>query len=157
VSKSGEKMKIQLSWLNCFWLLLPLLVWNIALAPKITLEQVISDAYSPAWLLMAENITRILVFAFPLLLPMQVKDNLSKTGLIFYLAGTLVYFASWLPLILAPDSAWSHSATGLLAPRITPYLIFFGISLIGHSLSYAVISISFIVLHTWHGIQNLTI
>ena len=100
-------MKLELRWLNCFWLLVPILIWNIALAPKITVEEVVSDAHSPAWLLMAENIARILVFALPLLMPLQVKDDLSKTGLIFYLAGTLIYFASWIPLILAPGSDWS--------------------------------------------------
>jgi hypothetical protein len=149
-------MKLELRWLNCFWLLVPLLIWNIALAPKITVKEVISDAYSPAWLLMAENITRILVFALPLWMPLQVKDDLSKTGLIFYLAGTLIYFASWIPLILAPGSYWSQGAIGLLAPRITPFLIFFGIALIGHPLTYALISALFSVLHIWHGIQNLT-
>ncbi len=149
-------MILKLHWLNCFWLLVPILIWNIALAPKITVEEVVSDAHSPAWLLMAENITRILVFALPLLMPLQVKDDLSKTGLIIYLAGTLIYFASWIPLILAPGSDWSQGAIGLLAPRITPFLIFFGIALIGHSLTYALISVLFSVLHIWHGIQNLT-
>ncbi len=148
-------MKIELRWLNCFWLLLPLLIWNMALASKITLEQVTSDAHSPSWLLIAENITRIIVFAFPLLLPLQVKDRLSKTGLVIYLVGTLIYFASWLPLILVPDSTWSQSAIGLLAPRLTPFLSFLGIALIGHSSFYGLISGVFIFLHTWHGIQNL--
>ena len=132
-------MKLELHWQNCFWLLVPILIWNIALAPKITVKEVISDAYSPAWLLIAENIARILVFALPLLMPLQVKDDLSKTGLIFYLAGTLIYFASWIPLILAPGSDWSQGAIGLLAPRITPFLIFFGIALIGVSLHLNVV------------------
>jgi len=74
-------MKIEVRWINCLWLLVPLLVWNTVLAPKITLEQINSDAHSPAWLLMAENITRIVVFAFPLLLPLRIQDGFSKTGL----------------------------------------------------------------------------
>ena len=90
-------MKIR--WSNCFWLVIPLLAWNIALAPNLTLEEVISDAHSPAWLLAAENLTRIVVFAFPLLLAFQVKDRLGKTGLAIYLAGLLIYFASWVPLV----------------------------------------------------------
>jgi hypothetical protein len=120
------------------------------------MDQVISDAQSPTWLLFAENITRIFVFAFPLFLPMQVKDRLSKTGLIVYLAGTMIYFAAWIPLILAPDSAWSQSAIGLLAPRMTPFLPFLGIALIGHSFLYVCLSVIFIILHTWHGVQNLS-
>ena len=148
-------MKLEFRWFNCFWLLVPLLIWNIALGSKITLDAVLSDANSPAWLLFTENVTRILVFIFPILLPFRVQDNLSKTGLGIYLVGTLIYFATWIPLILAPGSAWSQSPAGLLAPRLTPFLPFLGIAQIGHSVTYAGISIVFILLHTWHGIQNL--
>ena len=147
--------KIRIDWLNCLWLLIPLLVWNIVLAPKITMQKVISDANSPAWLLTAENITRIIVFAFPLLLPLQFQDDLSKTGLAVYILGTLIYFSSWIPLIWKPSSIWSQSAIGLLAPRITPFLSFLGIALIGQSVTYVLVSFVFIILHTWHGIQNL--
>jgi hypothetical protein len=150
-----DMLKIKIQWLNCLWLLVPLLAWNIILAPKITMEQVISDAHSPIWLLTAENITRVIVFAFPLLLPLRIQNRMSKTGLVIYLAGTLIYFASWIPIIWAPDSVWSQSAVGLLAPRLTPLLSFLGIALVGHSIPYAVVSVTFIALHTLHGIQNL--
>lgn len=149
-------MKIELHWLNSLWLMVPLLAWNIFLAPKITLLKVITDANSSTWLLAAENITRIIVFAFPLLLPLRFQDTISKTGLAVYLIGTLLYFITWIPLIWMPDSIWSQSAAGLLAPRLTPLLPFFGIALIGHSVPYAVLSMLFIILHTWHGVQNLT-
>lgn len=149
-------MKVEMRWLNCLWLLFPLLIWNIALAPKIILEKVVSDAHSPSWLLVAENLTRIVTFAFPILLPLQTQGSLSKTGWIFYLAGILIYFASWIPLMMAPYSGWSQSAAGLLAPRITPFLPFLGIALIGHSMPYVFVSALFIILHTWHGMQNLS-
>jgi hypothetical protein len=149
-------MKIELRWLNCLWLMAPLLAWNIILAPKITLVKVISDANSPIWLLAAENIVRMIVFAGPLLLPLRVQDTISKTGLAIYLIGTLLYFITWIPLIWMPNSLWSQSAVGVLAPRLTPFLPFLGIALIGHSAPYAVVSALFIILHTWHGIQNLT-
>jgi len=148
-------MKLELRLLNCFWLMIPLLAWNLALGPRITQEQITSDSHSPAWLLNCENITRILVFALPLLLPLQWKETWSKAGLAIYLIGTLVYFASWLPLLLAPGSTWSQSAAGLLAPRLTPFLPFLGIALIGQSWPYGLVSAVFIFLHTWHGIQNL--
>jgi hypothetical protein len=113
-------MKLELRWLNCIWLMAPLLAWHIILVPKITLDKVISDANSPTWLLAAENIVRILVFAFPLLLPLRVQDSVSKTGLSLYLIGTLFYSITWIPLIWMPDSLWSQSAVGLLTPRLTP-------------------------------------
>jgi hypothetical protein len=151
-----DTMKFELRWLSCLWLMVPLLVWNIVLAPKVTLEKVISDANSPPWLLAAENITRIIVFAFPLVLPLRIQDAVSKTGLVIFVIGTIIYFVTWIPLIWMPDSIWSQSAVGLLAPRLTPLLPFLGIALIGHSAPYAVFSALFISLHTWHGIQNLT-
>lgn len=148
-------MQVQWRWRNCFWLMLPLLAWNIILAPEITAEKIIADTNSPVWLLVAENLTRVLVFALPLLLPLQMHDKYSKVGLAMYLLGTFLYFASWMPLVWLPEFAWSQSAIGLLAPRLTPFLPFLGIALIGRSMPYAAVSALFIFLHTWHGIQNL--
>ncbi|MFO7583815.1 MAG: hypothetical protein R6W69_03715 [Anaerolineales bacterium] len=148
-------MKLELRLLNGFLLLLPLLVWNLALGSHLNLEAVISDAHSPQWLLMAENITRILVFALPLFLPLKFKGTWNKTGLVVYGLGTLIYFASWLPLLLTPASAWSQSAAGLLAPRLTPFIPFLGIAMVCNAWPYGLISAVFIFFHTWHGIQNL--
>ena len=148
-------MKLELRLLNGFLLLLPLLAWNLALGPRLALEAIISDAHSPKWLLMAENVSRILVFALPLLLPLDFKGDWNKAGLAVYGLGTLVYFASWLPLLLAPASAWSLSAAGLLAPRVTPFIPFVGIALVCNAWPYGVISAVFTLFHTWHGIQNL--
>jgi hypothetical protein len=107
--------------------------------------------------LVAENILRILVFALPVLMPLHMKDTLDKAGLIIFILGTLIYFASWLPLILAPHSAWCNSSAGLLAPRLTPFLSFLGIALIGGSWMYGGIAAVFILFHTWHGVQNLSL
>jgi len=148
-------VQLTLTWFNCFLLMIPLLVWNLVLSPRITNLRVTSDANSPGWLLAAENVTRILVFALPLLLPLQVKDAWGKAGLIIYIFGTLVYFASWLPLMMSPGSIWSNSGIGLLAPRLIPFLSFLGIAIISGSWLYGLISAVFIILHTLHGIHNL--
>ncbi|HEX2995015.1 MAG TPA: hypothetical protein VHP14_09325 [Anaerolineales bacterium] len=148
-------MQFKLAWLNCFWLVVPLLIWNLVYGPKITDPRITSDAHSPNWLLIAENMTRIIVFALPLLLALQFKEPLNKTGWVIYIVGTLIYFASWLPFLFASGSAWSNSMLGLLAPRLTPFLCFLGIALIGDAWSYGILAAVFIFLHTWHGIQNL--
>ena len=152
-------MKFELRWLNCFLLILPLLGWNLILGPRLTDPRITSDAHSPQWLLVAENVTRIVVFALPLLMPLprgeEWQSVLPRAGLIVYIAGTLVYFASWLPLLLAPASAWSNSLPGLLAPRLTPFLSFLGIALLAGNWPYGLLSAVFIFSHTWHGIQNL--
>ena len=148
-------MKIEFSLFNCFWMIVPLLAWNLAFGRRISQDAIISDAHSPKWLLFAENFSRILVFALPLLLPLQWKDAWSKAGLALYIIGTVIYFGSWLPLISASKSGWSSSPVGLLAPRLTPWLSFLGIALTGGSWLYGVIAAVFICFHTWHGIQNL--
>jgi len=148
-------LKLELRLLNGLLLILPLLGWNLVLGPRLTLDAVTSDAHSPKWMLIAENISRILVFLLPLFLPLVLKGNLSKAGLIVYVIGTLVYFVSWLPLLMCPTSAWSQSAAGLLAPRLTPFISFLGIAMICNAWPYGVISAIFIIFHTWHGFQNL--
>lgn len=40
-------MKLELRFLNGLLLLLPLLAWNLALGPRLTLEAITSDAHSP--------------------------------------------------------------------------------------------------------------
>jgi hypothetical protein len=146
---------LTLTWFNCFLLIVPLLAWNLVLGPRITEPRVTSDANSPGWLLAAENVTRVLVFALPLLFPLQLKDAQGKAGLIVYIVGTLLYFASWLPLLWSPGSVWSNNSVGLLAPRLTPFLSFLGIAIIGGSWLYGSISAAFITLHLLHGIHNL--
>jgi hypothetical protein len=154
-------MSLKFHPVNCFWLILPLAIWNVLLGPGIADPHITSDANSPQWLLSVENITRIAVFALPLLMPLprgkEWQSSLVKAGLIIYIAGMVIYFASWMPLLLAPDSAWSNSSSGWLAPRLTPFLCFLGIAMIGQSWQYAVISILFIFFHTWHGVQNLNL
>jgi hypothetical protein len=113
------------------------------------------SSYHSHWLLIAENLTRILVSALALLIPLEMKDCWSKAWLAVYIVGRPVYFASWLPLLFAPGSAWTNSHPGLLAPRLTPYLSFLGIALIGGSRWYELVSAVFIIFHTRHGIQNL--
>jgi hypothetical protein len=149
-------MTFELRIINCLYLTFPLLAWNLILGPKITDPRITSDEYSPKWLLMAENILRIFVFTLPLLIPLQLDNPIHKFGLVVYIAGTMVYFASWLPLILAPHSAWSNSVIGLMSPRITPLLAFLGIAFIGESWLYGILSAIFIALHTIHGFQNLS-
>jgi hypothetical protein len=148
-------MKIELTLANCFWLIAPLLIWNIIFGSKITQEVITSDAHSPAWLLGAENIFRILTFFLPLLLRMRIDSNIGKIGMAIYIVGTLIYFASWIPLMTAPQSAWSQGIAGLFAPRITPWIALLGVAFVAHSWVYGLLATTFIFFHTWHGIQNL--
>jgi hypothetical protein len=151
------ELDLKFRWLNCFWLLVPVLVWNLVFATRLPQEVFHSDVYVPQWLLIAENILRIVVFALPLLLPLQGSQRSSRFGIALYLVGTTIYFASWLPLMLAPAAAWSTSTLGLLAPYVTPLLVFLGITLIANSWIYGLAALAFIAVHTLHALFALQV
>ena len=145
---------LKLSVWNCFWLLVPILLWNIIFTPRLTQEGFKSGADVPPWILVLEGILRVIVFAFPLLLPLRLKDQWSKGGFVVYSVGTLIYLGSWLPLVYQPNARWSTSALGLLAPYFTPLILFVGIGLIGHSWVFVLLSVLFVLFHTLHGVWS---
>lgn len=80
-------------------------------------------------------------------------------GFRIYVFGTIVYFVSWLALIIDPTSSWSQSLAGFMAPAYTPLVWLIGIALIGNqsffstkgmTIIYATLSIAFVVFHCWH-------
>jgi hypothetical protein len=142
--------KLQL--LNCFWLLIPIFVWNAIFASRLSQEGFKSDAGVPKPVLAAEQVLRIAVFIGPLFLPLRWQDPRSQAGLLLFSEGLLIYFASWLLLIYRPESTWSTSAAGLLAPAYTPLIWLAGIALVGGSWPYALLSLLFVGVHVYHNI-----
>lgn len=149
--------------LNCFLLTIPIIVWNIVLTSKLP------QAYQPEifwkdipnWLKYAENISRILVFMLIFLMPLSISTLTQKRGLILYLVGTILYFASWLVLIYFPDSKWSSNIFGFMAPAYTPLLWLTGIGFIGNSFYFnlpykrwffILAAIIFLIFHNFHAI-----
>lgn len=147
--------------LSCGLLLVPVILWNIALAEQLP------PAFSPAefWrdipkgLAFAENSLRIAVFALPFFMPLNLSTPASRRGLLIFAAGTAVYFASWLALILSPASSWATSALGFIAPAYTPLLWLLGIALIGRRLfwgasyrwwMYLLLALAFLATHISH-------
>ena len=66
--------------------------------------------------------------------------------------GLVIYYASWLPLIYLPETAWSTTAAGLLAPAYTPLIWLAGIALVGGSWLYGALSLLFVVVHVYHNV-----
>jgi hypothetical protein len=145
-------MTPRLQLLNCFWLLIPIFVWNAIFTSRLPQAGFKSDAGVQKPVLLAEQVLRIAVFIWPLLLPLRWQDPSGQAGLILYVEGMLIYFASWLPLIYRPETAWSRSTAGLLAPAYTPLVWLMGIALIGGSWPYALLSLAFVGLHIYHNI-----
>lgn len=148
---------------NCFLLILPILVWNISLTTKLpeAFQQETAWQNSTLFLTYGENSSRLLIFALTLLMPLHISTRRQKTGLFLYLGGLTLYFISWLVLIYFPDSAWSASLLGFLAPAYTPFFWLMGIGLIGNSfyfnlpytrLYFRWASIVFLLFHNAHTI-----
>ena len=154
-------MRIKKFLLNCFILLIPIFAWNILLysslphsfSPEVFWKDI------PAWIAYGENILRIIVFVFPAFMIFSLKTRQQKTGFAIYLLGTLIYFLSWLMVILYPQSGWSTSLIGFMAPAYTTIFWFTGIGLIGResyfripkpSQIYILVSILFVVFHSLH-------
>jgi hypothetical protein len=142
-------------------LLLPIMAWNVIFFSKLpgVYSTEIFDKDIPAFLSNGENIFRVFVFTLPLLMPIKIETQTQKLGLWLYIAGTAIYFLSWLAQIYFPQSAWSLSAFGFLAPAYTPLIWLTGIGLIGNSLyfsspykpwMYIVVSVIFIGFHLSH-------
>jgi uncharacterized membrane protein YsdA (DUF1294 family) len=146
--------------LNCFALLLPIFLWNIVLYDSLPDKYGASfDEGIPEVILWSEAILRVAVFALPVFMKLSLKTRRQKFGFTLYLIGTLIYFSSWLMLILYPDSNWSSSTLGFTAPAYTPLFWLAGIGLVGKesflkirrlSLIYILLSLTFVLVHTSH-------
>jgi len=147
--------------LNCFLLLIPILIWNVALASKLpeSYQNNIFKRDIPSVVTIGENFFRLLVMILPLLMPLSLASRSKKTGLYVFIIGTLIYFLSWAILIAFPQSAWSTSVAGFLAPAYTPFIWLVGIGLIGERLYfespyrswvYIALSIVFLSFHVAH-------
>jgi hypothetical protein len=123
---------------NCFWLLLPILAFNPIFMRQLppAYQMVIFWKDIPKAIGVFENLLRALVMILLVLMRLRVSTPGQKLGLGLYVTGLLVYFASWGALIAAPQSAWSISAIGFLAPAYTPILWLTGIGLIGDGLQF---------------------
>ncbi len=147
--------------LNCMLLLLPIMAWNMIFASKLpqAFSQEVFWKDIPPFIGTGENLFRLLVFILPLLMPLRVETQSQKLGLWLYITGTVIYFISWLAQMYFPQSAWSLSAFGFLAPAYTPLIWLIGIGLLGSTLyfsspyrswMYILTSIIFIGFHLSH-------
>jgi hypothetical protein len=149
--------------LNCLLLLLPIMAWNLIFASKLPWvysEEVFSKNIL-SFITIGENVFRLIVFILPVLMPLRIDTQSQKLGFWLYIIGIVIYFLSWLAQMYFPQSAWSLSALGFLAPAYTPLIWLIGIGLIGNALYFsfpyrswiyillAAIFIGFHLSHAW--------
>jgi hypothetical protein len=146
---------------NVGWLLVPVSVWNVALASHLpqSFSPAVFSSDIPALLSAAENTLRIVVFALPFFAPFELISTWQRVGLAVFGIGLAIYFASWIPLIAAPSSSWSLSAIGFLAPAYTPLVWLLGLALLMQRLHwrspyrwwlYLTLSACFLATHISH-------
>lgn len=147
--------------LSCGLLLIPASLWNIAFTARLPSSFALAEFWRdiPAPLAFAENGLRVAVFVLPFFMPLNLAAPGRMRPLLVFVAGTLIYFASWLMLILFPTSAWSTSALGFSAPAYTPFLWLLGIALLGRQLfwgtfyrwwMYLALALAFLAAHISH-------
>jgi hypothetical protein len=156
-----ERHALLRSATSCGLLLIPAFAWNIALFDQLppAFAKTVFWYDIPSFLAAIENVARTLVFALPFFMPLEVKAPIQRRGLLLFTAGTLIYFASWLALIIWPSSAWSVSAAGFMAPAYTPLLWLLGLAMVGRRLIwghgyrwwfYLPVAAVFLIAHIWH-------
>ncbi|MBL8078584.1 MAG: hypothetical protein JNM55_11525 [Anaerolineales bacterium] len=147
--------------LNCMLLLLPIMAWNGIFSNRLpsAYSAEVFDKDIPSLITSGENIFRLLVFVLPILMPIRIETESQKLGLWLYVIGVAIYFVSWVAQMIFPQSLWSLSAFGFLAPAYTPLIWLVGIGLIGSSLyfdspyrswMYILLSVVFIGFHLSH-------
>lgn len=147
--------------LCCGVLTVPILVWNVVftrfLPPALASNEFSRDI--PALVRHGENALRIIVMVLPFLMPLDVATAGQRRGLWLFVAGTLLYFLAWLPLMIAPRSRWSTSWMGFVAPAYTPIVWLTALALIGRRLylpspfrwwMYGVLACGFVAFHATH-------
>ena len=150
---------------NGVFLLLITMLWNIIfyeyLPETYSLENFRMDV--PASVLTGENVFRILTFGFTIFLMLGLSDRTQKAGLILYVGGVILYFASWAAQMFLPDTTWSRSLLGFTAPAYTSIIWLLGIGFLGKELVirkipynrivFITLSFVFVVFHTAHAVM----
>jgi hypothetical protein len=146
---------------NCFWLLLPVLLWNGLLARRLPKPYRRDEFWRdiPGWVGAGENTFRIAILILPFLMPIRMATSGQRAGFVVYGIGLALYCLAWVVQIRSPHSAWSVSRLGFLAPAFTPAIWLMGLGLIGDSLYlpvpyscwvYIALSAAFLVFHNTH-------
>jgi hypothetical protein len=105
------------------------------------------------------NTFRTVIIVLPILMPLRVTGAGQAIGLVLYGVGLILYFFTWSMQVWYPETQWSASRWGFMAPSYTPLVWLIGIALIGDSLYvpipyplwvYVTLSAAFLLFHNLH-------
>ena len=147
--------------LSCGVLTLPILMWNVVCTPFLP-PALASNEFSrdiPPLVMYGENTLRVVVMVLPFLMPLEMVTVAQRRGVWLFVVGTLLYVLTWVPLMIAPQSRWSTSWLGFVAPAYTPIVWLTGLGLIGRRLHvplpfrqwmYIALACGFVAFHVTH-------
>jgi len=130
---------------NHFAFMIPPLGWNVAFVSRLRMARFTGPA--PGWLLVAENVARVAVVLYPLLLPIDTKYTLFAPGAGLYGVGLAMYFASWTFVMSSRAPEHGRGLLASCAPAYTAIVWLVGIAVMSRSPWYGAIAAAFIVLH----------
>ena len=142
-------------------LTVPILVWNVVctrfLPPALASNEFSRDI--PPLVMYGETTLRIVVMVLSFLMPLDVATGAQRRGLLLFAVGTMFYVLAWVPLMIAPQSGWSTSWLGFVAPAYTPIVWLTGLGLVGRRLHvpspyrrcmYVALACGFVAFHVTH-------
>lgn len=132
---------------SCFLLLIPIFIWNLIFTSKLTEVGYMATSIKLKKLEWFENILRVFVFTLPVFMRFDISSTDFIKHINLYAIGVVIYFISWLMIIYFPNSYWSTSMIGLLAPAYTPIIWLIAIGLLGRFKIYNYLSLLFVVVH----------
>ena len=147
---------------NCGLLLLPVFLWNILLyqhLPEAFQTRVWNNV--PAYVSGVEFAGRVVLFTIPFFFLIGRTQKNHKRILYLFIAGLLLYFLSWLLLVLSPDTSWSNSILGQTAPAWSAGLWIIPLGFLFHAESpvrkfiqvlWFVSASIFLFFHTYHAL-----
>jgi len=142
---------------NCFLFFIPILVFNILFFKKLP-SHYLKNISHP--IIIMETIARIIIMAFSMIMAINIKNEIEKTGLIIYIIGAIIYFTSYFIEIYASNTLFGRNIFFILAPYWTSVIWLTGIGLAGnrlfvnipyHFTVYLLLSVAFAAIHTIHG------
>jgi len=112
-----------------------------------------------------ENMARIVLIALSTIMRINIKDKTGKIGVLIYIAGLILYVASYFILIHYTDTVIGENRILQLSGYWTAMIWLIGIGLTGnrlfvkvpyHYAFFLILSVLFGLIHTYHGYILLT-
>jgi hypothetical protein len=148
---------------SCFLLFIPILIFNLIFTkylPKHYLQNISHIIVT------LESIFRIALIILSVFLKMHLKSKIGKIGIFVYIIGLIIYFGSYYLIINYSNTFIRENVVLKLSGYWTSIIWLLGIGIVGKELFfkvfynriiYIILSISFVIIHTWHGIILLGI